>query len=45
MGLVMELWKLLDDGNRKDPKEHTVRSKVEKRGVMADEAVVVLKFL
>jgi hypothetical protein len=45
MGLVMELWKPPYDDNRKDTSEHTVRSKVEKRGVVADEAIVVLKFL
>jgi hypothetical protein len=41
----MELWKPPDDENRKDTSEHTVRSKVEKHGVVTDEAVVAKKFL
>jgi hypothetical protein len=45
MGLIMELWKPTDDENRNDTSEHTVRSKVEKPQLVADEAVVVKKFL
>ena len=45
MGLMMELWKPTDDVNRNDTSEHTVRSKVEKHQLVADEVVVVMKFL
>jgi len=41
----MELWKPPDDENRKDSSENTVRSKVERQRVVADEAVVAKKFL
>ena len=41
----MELWKPPADENRKDSSEHTVRSKVERHRVVADEAVVSKKFL
>ena len=43
MGLVMELWKPIDDENRNDTNGHTVRPKVEKRQLVADEVVVVKK--
>jgi hypothetical protein len=41
----MELWKPPGDENRNDTSGNTVRSKLEKRGVVADEVVVALKFL
>ncbi len=45
MGLIMELWKPPDDENRNDASRQAVRSKVERQWVVADEAVVVMKFL
>jgi hypothetical protein len=45
MGLIMELWKPKDDENRNDTSGQTVRSKVEIHLLVADEAVVVMKFL
>lgn len=45
MGLVMEQWKLADDANRNDTSSSTTRSKLEKQQSVADEAVVVMKFL
>ena len=45
VGLVMELWKPPGDAKSKRCKWKTVRSKVEMRRVVADEAVVVMKFL
>ena len=45
MGLVMEQWKPTDDGNRNDTNGQAVRSKVEIHQLVADEAVVVMKFL
>ena len=45
MGLVMELGKPPDDENRNDTSGETVRSKVERHGVVADEVVVATKFL
>jgi hypothetical protein len=44
-GLIMELWKSTDDVKSKRPKRRTVRLKVEKHQLVADEAVVVRKFL
>ena len=44
-GLIMELWKPGDDENRSDTSGEPVRSKVEMRRLVADEAVVVMKFL
>jgi len=42
----MELWKPPDDGNRNDTRgKESPRSKVEKHQAVADEAVVVMKFL
>ena len=45
MGLIVELWKPSDDENRNDTSGKPVRSKVEKRQSVADEAVVAMKFL
>ena len=45
MGLVMEQWKPTDDGNRNDTSGQAVRSKVEIHELVADDAVVVMKFL
>jgi hypothetical protein len=45
MGLIMELWKPTGDENRKDTSREPVRSKVETHRLVADEAVVVMKFL
>ncbi len=41
----MELWKPADDVKSKRPKRRTVRLKIEKHQLVADEAVVVRKFL
>jgi len=41
----MELWKPGDDENRSDTSGEPVRSKVEMHRLVADEAVVVMKFL
>ena len=45
MGLNMELWKPADDAKSKRPKRRTVRSKVERQQLVADEVVVVTKSL
>jgi hypothetical protein len=45
MGLVMEQWKPTVDGNRNDTSGQAARSKVEMQQLVADEAVVVMKFL
>jgi len=45
MGLNMELWKPPGDANRNDTNGEPVRSKVEKRQVVADEAVGAMKCL
>lgn len=44
-GVVMEHGKQPCNENQNDPNGETTRSKVEKYKVVADEAVVVLKFL
>ena len=45
MGLIMEQWKPTDNENRNDTSGKAVRSKVERCQLVADEAVVVMKFL
>jgi hypothetical protein len=45
MGLFMELWKLTVDANRNDTSSSTTRSKLEKQQSVADEVVVVMRFL
>ncbi len=45
MGLIMELWKPTGDENRNDTSGYAVRTKVEIHQLVADEAVVAMKFL
>ena len=45
MGLYMEQWKPTGDVNRNDTSGQAARSKVEIHQLVADEAVVVMKFL
>ena len=45
MGLLMEQWKPTDDDNRNSTSGKAARPKVEKCQLVADEAVVAMKFL
>jgi len=45
MGLYMEQWKPTGDENRNGTSGQAARSKVETHWLVADEAVVVMKFL
>jgi len=45
MGLFMEQWKPTVDGNRNDTSGQVARSKLEIQQLVADEAVLVMKFL